>query len=297
VPRTAAVVLNYRTPLETARAVRSLQAGTSPLDILVVDNASSDASVEVLRETLTDIDVLPAAANRGFSNGCNIGITRALERGADRVLLLNSDAVVLPDTVSALEHALDTTPGLGIVGPVILEYADPERVQSIGITYRQPVGRMRHDGYRLPRARVAGFSVRTVDGVSGCAMLIHREVFERIGLLDERYFFGFEDLDFCVRARQTGFTTACIGAASVLHEGSLSIGRRSPSRVYFAVRNHLLFHSCIARTLAGRLFGAMAVLGWNLGYVLITAEVKRTLAFGALIRGVRDHLSGKYGPE
>jgi len=74
---------------------------------------------------------------------------------------------------------------------------------------------------------------RLVDGVSGCAMLIRGSVFESIGLFDEDYFYSFEDLDFCLKARRAGFATVVAGAATAYHEGGHSIGANSPRRLYF----------------------------------------------------------------
>src|SRR6185295_17162088 len=101
-------------------------------------------------------------------------------------------------------------------------------IASAGMRYVPRTGRMRHlrvgesvDAYSLPSQAV-------VDGVSGCVMMIRRQVFDAIGLLDEDYFFSFEDLDFCLRARRAGFATVVSGRATAYHEGSRSIGVSSP---------------------------------------------------------------------
>src|SRR5262245_15083079 len=105
VRHTAAVVLNYRTAEQTIRAVRSLQGSGAGLDVVVVDNASNDGSAERFRAELTDVAVIVAPTNGGFSAGCNLGIQAALDRGADAVLLLNSDAVA---TAGAIEQLIAT---------------------------------------------------------------------------------------------------------------------------------------------------------------------------------------------
>ena len=100
-PATVAVVLNYRTPREAIGAVRSLLSSSAPFaSIIVVDNASDDGSADLLARDLPDIELIVAAANGGFSAGCNVGIREALRRGAARVLLLNSDVTVPPDAVA-----------------------------------------------------------------------------------------------------------------------------------------------------------------------------------------------------
>ena len=294
---TVAVTLNHRTPRETARAVESLRQGSPSLaGIIVVDNASGDDSVSLLRD-LPDVRLIVADRNGGFSAGCNLGIREALRLGAKRVFLLNSDALVSPDTVTLLAEALAADARFGIAGPIILEGSQPESVQSLGIRYSRTTGRMRHLGHGEPR--VGGpRDARVVDGVSGCAMLIRQEVFAAVGLLAEEYFFGFEDLDFCLRAQAAGFATVCVGAATAWHEGSVSIGRRSALRAYFATRNHLLLASRASahRSRAARGMLAATVATLNLAHVLVAAEVPRLEGLRGFARGLQDHLAGRYGP-
>jgi GT2 family glycosyltransferase len=130
-------------------------------------------------------------------------------------------------------------------------------------------------------------------------MLVKRDVFERIGLLTEEYFFGFEDLDFCLRARADRFQTACIGTATVRHYGNLSIGRASERRIYFATRNHLLLaHRCARlQSRSARWLQTAAILGFNLAHVLFTADVPRSKGLPGFMRGVRDHFAGRYGAD
>lgn len=295
---TVAVVLNYRTPRATAAAVRALQASqVRPRAVVIVDNASGDDSVAILESETRDAHVCVSRVNGGFSAGCNLGIDEALRLGAERIFLVNSDVVVRPGALGALELALDADPALGIVGPIVVSHAEPDVVQSVGISYSRSTGRMRHLGYGRATVGATAFSRREVDGVSGCAMLIRREVLERVGMLAEEYFFGFEDLDLCLRAREAGFGSACIGAAVVVHEGSLSIGRASSGRIYFATRNHLLLahRFCRSRSRAWLAFQTAAVLGFNLAHALITSEVPRREGLRGFAEGARDYFVGRFG--
>ncbi|MGE0705109.1 MAG: glycosyltransferase family 2 protein [Vicinamibacterales bacterium] len=295
---TAAVVLNYRTPAITIRAVRSVLQEEPSIIPVVVDNASGDGSATLFHESLPDVRCIASEANLGFSGGCNLGIAEALRLGADRVLLLNGDVVVLPDALAALQRTLDADDRCGIVGPVLVSSADPELVQSRGIRYSRTTGRMRHHGFGDRLQPSASTESQEVDAVSGAAMLIRRKVFERIGLLAEEFFFGFEDLEFCLRARAVGFHTACIRAAIVRHDGSASIGRASPRRIYFATRNHLLLASRHPGLGArpGRALTAASILVLNLAHVLLTSEVPRMAGLRALVHGARDHARAQYGP-
>jgi GT2 family glycosyltransferase len=298
VTATVAVFLNYRTPSRTIAAVRSLEQSGAPVDaIIVVDNASGDGSPDLLSRNLPQAHLITATANGGFSVGCNLGIRHAQRLGATRILLLNSDVIVPPGAVRALSDALDADARLGIVGPVVVASDDPGVVQSAGISYSRATARMRHLHHGQPLASITRAAVHDVTGVSGCAMLIRSEVLDRIGLLAEEYFFGFEDLDLCLRAHDAGFVIGCARAAEVLHEGSASIGRESPRRIYFTTRNHLLLASRFAACQAApyRWAQSLAVVMLNAAHVLFTSEVPRKHGLGGLVRGVRDHAAGRYG--
>jgi GT2 family glycosyltransferase len=296
--RTVAVVLNYRTVRETVQAVQSLAASRSPIAAtIVVDNASGDGSVTTLRAELGKAHLIEAAQNDGFAEGCNQGIRQAMRLGADRVLLLNSDARIEPDALGALEQALDENPHVGIVGPMVVERADPRVVQSLGMRYTGTTGRMRHHAFGRRRDTLTVPALEEVDGVSGSAMLVRRAVFEHVGLFFEDYFFGFEDLDLCLRARAAGFATACVGSAVVAHEGNVSIGRASPQRIYYATRNHLLL---AARTSpdgpsVARSIRAVSIAALNLAFVLARRSVPRREGLSAFWRALADHRAGRYG--
>jgi GT2 family glycosyltransferase len=293
--RLASVVVNYRTPDETLRALGSLRQSARPIDdVLVVDNGSGDGSAERLRAFAPRARVLTSPDNLGFSGGSNLGIREALARGADLVLLVNSDAVLPPDCVEHLERALTAWPDAGIAAPVLVAREDPDHVLSAGIRFSAATGRMRllgcGDRYR-PRASAE------VDAVSGCVMLIARVVLERVGLLDEAYFFSFEDVDFCRRARAAGFVSLCIGDAVALHDGARTIGRRAAARLYFGTRNQL---RVAARTApAGRVhrsLRAAVIVALNLLHALVTAEAPRSAGVRAVLHGAWHHARGRYGP-
>ena len=294
--RLAAIVVNYGTPAETLRAVRSLEESRRPVDdLLVVDNGPADPSAP-LAGLAPPATVLATGRNLGFAGGSNVGIRAALARGADRVFLLNSDALVEPDCLERLLAALEARPDAGIAGPVVRFRDEPERVMSAGIRYAPRTGRMRHLGSGRRRADLEDRAGWIVDGVSGCAMLIRRAVLERVGLLAEDYFFSFEDLDLCLRARRSGFVTLCVPEAGVLHEGSRSIGRRSSSRLYFAARNHLLLAGRTAP--AGPLLSVLrggSILGLNVAHALVRGEAPRLAGLGSVLQGAWDHLRGRYG--
>lgn len=298
--RIAAVVLNYRAADDTLLAVQSLRASRRAVDdIIVIDNDADEAANEARVRLPLQVAYRRTGRNLGYSGGMNIGIREALRRGADRVLLVNSDVVVPPNCIDRLERALEMTPAAGIAGPLVIARADPDLVASAGMSYVPGTGRMLHRCFGTLASDVAVPSTRVVDGVSGCLMLVTRLVFDAIGLLDEDYFFSFEDLDFCLRARRAGFATVLAGAASVHHEGGRSIGAQSPRRLYFAARGHLLLAeragppAGIVRS-AGRLVSIVAL---NVAHAARSRGGSLPLRLTAVARGVRDYFAGRFGPD
>jgi GT2 family glycosyltransferase len=297
----AAVVVNYRTALDTLQALRSLEASRRRFDrIFVVDDGSGDGSAELLATRLGRATLLRQSSNAGFPAAVDAGFDAALASGADRVLLLNSDALLAPDAIERLEAALDADPTAGIAAPLVLDAHRPGRIASAGLSFSPRSGRMRmidagaehrpDDGGGAPRA------ARVVDGVAGCAMLIERAVIERIGGLDRDYFFSFEDLDFCLRARRAGWSTVCVPDALAWHQGSRSIGQRSPRRLYFAARNHLLLARRAAPLpLPLALPRALSIVALNLAHALRGTAAPRAAGLGQVWRGVGHHLAGRYG--
>jgi GT2 family glycosyltransferase/glycosyltransferase involved in cell wall biosynthesis len=295
-PRTTAIVLNYRTPDQTLLAVRSLQTSSIPLPVIVVDNGSDDGSAGRLRAELADVPVIETGRNLGFSGGCNVGIRMVLDEGAPFVLLVNSDVVLAPEAVEILLGAAADHPSAGIVGAVLLGREEPDRIASAGMRYSRRTGRMRHVAAGYPMSLLPPGSVHAVDAVSGCVMLIRREVFERIGLFDEEYFFFFEDVDVCLRARDAGFEVIRANGAVAYHEGGRSIGRRSPDRVYFATRNHLRLARRAGHGPPPAHVRAGLVVALNAAYVLLSGETPKLRGLAAVARGAWHHVRRRYGP-
>jgi GT2 family glycosyltransferase/glycosyltransferase involved in cell wall biosynthesis len=295
-PRLAAVVLHHRTPQDTLLAARSLEASRRPVDdLLIVDNGSADGSAALLHDWLPGATILETGDNLGFSGGCNAGIRVALDRGAELVLLLNSDALLAPDALEVLEEALGD-PAVGVVGPLVLARARPDRVATAGMVFDPVTGRMRQLLAGAPTP-LAGAASQGVDGVAGCALLVRRTVLERIGLLTEEYFFSFEDLDLCLRARKAGYATVCVLASRAVHEGGRTLAATSPARLYYGARNHLLLarrHGLPAGPLATAR-RTVTIMALTLAHALFRAGVPRAQGVAAVARGFRDHWRGRYG--
>ncbi|NOT29830.1 MAG: glycosyltransferase family 2 protein [Planctomycetes bacterium] len=288
---TWAVVLNWNGGEQNLACVRSLLAqGLAPERIVFVDNASSDGSAERVVAEFGHLVVLRNAANLGYGDGTNRGIEHALAHGAERVLLVNNDVIFPSGTLAGLERALAA--GAGIVGPRVLFLHPPDVVWCAGglLTFRTNlstlIGHREPDG---PRFQVT----RAVDYVPGCAMLVARAVFARIGLLEGDYFAYHEDLEFCWKARQAGFPVRVIGALAVHHDAHSSTGGGyNPLRKYMMAVNTVRFlrrHGTPARWLSFWLHDVL-----SLPFVfLYRAQRGEGRAVLAKARGTWDGLRGR----
>lgn len=294
-PRVHAVVLNYRAPAATRRAVESLLASTHALaSITVIDNSDDVECGRALRDLSEQIDYLSNDTNLGFSGGMNVGIRRALLNGATHLLLVNSDIVVSSDCIQRVLDALQTE-AAGIAGPTVCSLSAPDRIESVGLSYHARTGRMTLRGHGLPVSAVASLRGR-VDAVAGCLMLIDRRVFETVGLLDESYFFGFEDLDFCLHASRHGFDTITTDGLAY-HEGGASLAPTSPDRFYYAARNHLrLADAHGSGSAAMRAARRQMVVALNAAHAVRSGPRQAQSRLKAVMRGVRDYKAGRFGP-
>ena len=130
-------------------------------------------------------------------------------------------------------------------------------------------------------------------------MLISRGVFDAIGLLDQDYFFSFEDLDFCLRARNAGLVTVLAGRARVDHEGAQSIGADSPRRLYFAARNHLLAAKRTSTNASPlvRAARSVSIVALNLAHAVSATGGSTSSRVAAVVQGTADYISGRFGAD
>lgn len=233
------VLVNWNGLTDTEACLESLarQASDPAAEpfVVVVDNASSDGSREALASR-PGILLLPQAENLGFAAAANVGAREALARGAEAVLLLNNDARADRGALAALAREL-ADPAVGIAGPRIERIHPAGEVWYDGGWTDLPLGRAHHrmpDGAPPDRPCDVGF-------VTGCAMLVRRAVWERVGFLSESFFMYCEDNDYCLRAAAAGFRLRYVPGARIFHKVSGSgADSRTPLGAYLSARNRLL---------------------------------------------------------
>jgi GT2 family glycosyltransferase len=278
-----AVVLNWNGGRDTLEALESL-AG---IPTICVDNASSDGSDREVAERFPGVELLHARANLGFAGGNNVGLRRALERGADWVLLLNNDATAEPGIAPALERAAEARPDAGLLACTILH---PDgAVQYAGASFNARLG---YSG-RVATTRPA--ELRDVTRADGAALAVSREAVERAGLLDETLFMYVEDVEWSLRIRAAGFAIVLVPGALVRHKGSTaSGGRASTTNLYYDTRNTIAVAERYAPLPRGlRSFRRGVVVGAHLVQAL--GHAARADAVRAVLAGWRDARAGRSG--
>jgi GT2 family glycosyltransferase len=208
---------------------------------VVVDNGSTDGSAPAVRERFPEAVVVENGRNLGFTGGNNVGLRYALERRADYALLLNNDTEVTPGFLSKLIGAAEADPLIGVAGPTIYYYGQPNVIWSAGGAIDWQRGSTRMIGLNEPDEGQFGNQARSVDFVTGCALLVRRAVTERIGLLDERFFAYYEETEWCVRAARKGYRIVHVPLARMWHKISPGARADSPLVHYYMTRNRLLF--------------------------------------------------------
>ena len=244
-PRVVIVVLSWNGRDDTLNCLASLRLLTYPAyQVVVVDNGSTDGSVEAIRAEYPDVSLIETGENLGYVGGNNAGLSWALERGGDYVLLLNNDTEVAPEFLSELVRVAESVPSVGIVGPTIYYFDRPQTIWSAGGAIDWARGETRMIGLDEADTGQFGCEPRPVDFVTGCALLVKSRVIQQIGMLDLRFFAYYEDAEWSVRAARAGFAIWHVPSAKIWHKILPERRAASPQTHYYMTRNRLLFLRC-----------------------------------------------------
>ncbi|MDO8589383.1 MAG: glycosyltransferase family 2 protein [Armatimonadota bacterium] len=290
-PRIAIVLVNWNGKEDTRECLESLRRLTYPdYSLIVVDNGSTDGSVAEIGSVFPEVCLIPAGENLGFTGGNNIGIKRALDTGADAVLLLNNDTVVSPDFLEPLALTLFGDPKIGAVNSKIYYYAQPDVIWSAGgnINGRTGIASQRHvdekdEGQADQQA--------DVDYAVGCSIMVRRDAIEMAGLLDDDFFVYYEEAEWCRRMRALGYRIVYVPGSKVWHKVMASASS-SERTLYYYCRNRLLY----LRRDGARPARQAGLIALEFGRMALAFLVKgRASESRAVARAVTDYCFGKFG--
>ena len=234
----AVIVLNWNGGDDTQRCLESVAASTLPHRVYLVDNGSTDGSLDMLTADI----VIHNGRNLGFAGGCNAGAKQAIADGATQLFFLNNDATLAPDTLEKLQAAL--TDNVVAVSPRILALLPPGPLppnnkpfgweEGGAIWFER--GAITLDEFVIAR-HIEGPGPDQTDFCSGCALLVCAADFERVGGFDEALFAYYEDIDLCLKLADKG-KCAVVPEALAWHKGSASTGgSESPRSLFYTFRN------------------------------------------------------------
>lgn len=232
---------------ECLESISKLKINNYKLEIIVVDNAAEEQFKG------EKVKIIRTEKNLGYAGGNNVGIKHALRHGADYIVILNNDTIVSPNLIVALLQTFKETPNTGIISPKIYFapgfefHKERYKRQHLGKVIWYMGGKIDWNNILVSHKNVdevdKGQFNQTgdTDSASGACMMIKKEVFEKIGLLDDTYFLYWEDADFSQRAKKAGFRVLCTPNAFIWHKASGSSRIGGQLHDYYLTRNRLLF--------------------------------------------------------
>lgn len=254
-----------------------LKTRYSPLEIIVVDNHSSDNSLAILK-SFPEITIIQNQENLGFAEGNNVGIRRA---GGKYIALVNNDLKVEPDWLDPLIEFLENNPDYAAVQPKILSWANPTMFEYAGGVG----GFIDRYGYPFTRGRIMHYveedrgqydTICDVFWVSGACMVVRKSVVDEVGLMDKDFFLHQEEIDWCWRMQLAGYKLAAIPWSNAYHFGGGSLNYDHPFKLYLNYRNNL----------------TMLLKNMDLFRLLSVLPIRIILDFGAFFHNI---VQGKMG--
>jgi GT2 family glycosyltransferase len=287
-PRVVLIILTWNQYDDTYECLKSTEKlRYKNFEILVVDNGSTDGSCERLIPEFPDVTFIRNRENRGFAGGMNTGIEAAIERGAEYVLVLNNDTYVSPQIIEPLVRACEDDPGIGIAGPVIMDYYKPVEIDFAGGSVNLLLGeisvqkRMKNESGHYD-----------IEFMTGCCMLIPVKKIEELGMFYADFFNSCEDVDMSLRYRKAGYRIICHPKSILWHKVSAAI--TTDMYCYFWFRNVLIL---LSRHLSKAKFWIpfMKIISTNLlKNVIISVATGRFYRLRIFYRAFADFFSKKH---
>lgn len=241
IPKVSIIILNWNGKEDTIECLESLKHITYPnYEILLVDNGSTDGSVECFKERYPEIEIIENGKNLGFAEGNNIAIKWAINSNSDYVLLLNNDTLVDPYFLTELINVAESDPKIGVVGPTVYYYHEANKIQSAGGKIVWNRGTTHH----LNKNKIddGTFSENSeVDYIQGCALLAKSKVFKDVGYLNRDYFAYWEETDWCARVHKAGYKIYHVPKGKIWHKEGMTSRKLTGFRQYHATRNRFWF--------------------------------------------------------
>jgi GT2 family glycosyltransferase len=242
-PYVCGIIVNWNRKEDIIKCIKSLKKiNYDGFDILVVDNASADGSVEAIKKEFTDVEIMENKENLGGSGGFNKGISHALEKDKyDYLWLLDNDIIVSSESLNELLKAFSTDNKIAVAGSMILRMDQPETLQELGAYINDKEFKRVANLRDFPVSKISK-KIIDVDYVAACSLLVDVKKLKKVGLMDTDYFLYFDDVEWCTRFKSAGYRVVAVSNSKIWHkEGGRN--RKNNLPVYYIWRNKLYFFS------------------------------------------------------
>jgi len=298
-PKVSILVLNWNKKDMTIECIDSLKKIKYPnYEILVIDNGSTDGSYRAFKK-MGDIKTVQTGKNLGYTGGNNAGMRKAK---GDYVLVLNNDVIVDPDFLNELVRAAESDPQIGIVGPKVYYNHKKNVIFSAGGYTSKIMGLGILIGLnKIDRGQYE--KQKKVNMIPGCCMLIKRKVLDKVGYFDDNFYIYFDEMDYCLRAIDSGFKCVYVPKSVIWHKVAGSTGDRDDGnyiykpnkfRAYYVTRNRLYLIDKHANLLEKLLFLPWFVWLNAVSLVIYSATLKFDIS-KAILKGIRDNALNNMG--
>ena len=233
------ITINYNGLKDTCELIDTLPLNDEKIEVIVVDNASTQDEATEIEKRFPQVKVIKSDNNLGFAGGNNFGIQAAHGK---YLFFINNDAILpQPSALSLLINRLESSAHIGMVCPKIRFTWDKQPIQYAGytpltkITLRnKSIGFGKEDNGQYDIAHPTPYA-------HGAAMMVKREVIEKVGMMPECYFLYYEEFDWSMMIRRAGYEIWYEPACTIFHKESQTTGQQSPLKTYYITRNRLLF--------------------------------------------------------
>ncbi len=280
IPLVSIISVHFNNLKVTEEFIKSiLKIEYSNVEVFIVDNGSIDEPIEPLIKKYPEIQFIISEENLGFAGGNNLAIKKAK---GDYTLFINNDTEVEPDFLGPLVNQFKENTDLGMVCPLIkyygtniIQYAGNSAINNFN-------GRSSRTGFKEEDKGQYSREFQT-EMIDGAAVLVKKEVIDRIGPMPELFFLYYEEIDWCTQAKNAGYEVWVNGCSVVYHKESMSVGNNSPFKLYYMTRNRVLF---LRRNTKG-----LQKLSWILFFIFFTIP-KNSLKY--LFKGDLESLKAFY---
>ena len=242
IPKITIIILNWNGKDDTLTCLSSVTNINYPnYALLLVDNGSSDGSIDAICSQFPDVAIIATGKNLGYAGGNNVGIKAALERDTDYLLILNNDTQVDPNLLTRLYEATDRHPPDTVFGPRIFYTSQPDEIWFSSARWNS--NKLAYDfiGQGQKESDLPEGDIES-DYICGAGLFCSAALMRKVGLFEERFYLVYEESDRCQRARRLGSHCVTVADAKIWHAVASAFGsEESPLRTYFSTRNKLLW--------------------------------------------------------